>query len=253
MIAGPDSLYYFESDSAGYGLELVRVARSTPDGDLAGQTTYRRLGDGAECRGQALKCLWKWRLCHLNISTTTVMVSGPCGLELWIVRSTRCCTALFHTLPYDSWVTIGIEQAPNTALGEAEVQGVSSPGQNWLAAFSAGGGIDINDDVTGGAWFVTNDASNGIAGEDQAVLVAQFTTDGVVSGTLNFQLFLEWRCRCGHPTHGVFLLGGDGVEPALLCAVAPRKERRTTIPMRCMTTVQCASGPGCTYADCGQL
>ena len=99
---------------------------------------------------------------------------------------------LFNFMPsleYDSWVTIGIEQTPNTALGQAEVQAVSSPGQNWLAAFSSGGGIDI-DDATGGAWFVTNDATNGIAGENLDVLVAQLTTDGEINGVINFQLFL---------------------------------------------------------------
>ena len=42
-----------------------------------------------------------------------------------------------------------------------------------------------------GAWFVTLGSSNGIAGEDLRVLVGQFTTDGVISGFLNLQVFSQ--------------------------------------------------------------
>ena len=42
-----------------------------------------------------------------------------------------------------------------------------------------------------GAWFVTLGSSNGTAGEDLRVLVGQFTTDGVITGKLNLQVFSE--------------------------------------------------------------
>ena len=186
MIPGPDSLY-FESDSAGYGLELVRVAQHT-SGDLAGQTTYRLFIKGQSPADKLSSVFGNGDL-PLNINTSTSWYQDPVGSN-YGSSINPLLFGIIPSLPYDSWVTIGIEQVPNTALGEAEVQGVSSPGQNWLAAFSAGGGIDI-DDVTGGAWFVTNDATNGIAGDGLSMLVAQFTTDGVISGTLNFQLFLN--------------------------------------------------------------
>ena len=96
---------------------------------------------------------------------------------------------MIPSLQWDSWVTIGIDQVPNSALGQGEVQGVASPGQNWLAAFSAGGGIDIDDDGRR-------------LGHDQRAdqwhrrgrprhPIGQFTTDGVITGTVNFQLFLN--------------------------------------------------------------
>ena len=84
--------------------------------------------------------------------------------------------------------TIGIDQVLNSALGHGEVQG-GQPRPELARSFSAGG-IDI-DDATGGAWFVTNELTNGIAGDDLDILIGQLTTDGVITGTVNFQLFLN--------------------------------------------------------------
>ena len=47
----------------------------------------------------------------------------------------------------------------------------------------------VMDDATGGAWFVTQNYSNGVAGDDHRVLLAQVTTDGEISGTLLVQVF----------------------------------------------------------------
>jgi hypothetical protein len=68
------------------------------------------------------------------------------------------------------------------------VQSIVSPNQNWILGFQGGTSIDMNDE-TGGAWFVTNNLTNGQAAADNTMLIMQLTTDGVISGTLNFQLF----------------------------------------------------------------
>ena len=94
----------------------------------------------------------------------------------------------FPSLEYDSWVTIGIAQTPNAALGEAAVTPLEDSEAPWIAAFDPGGAepgssIVINS-AAGGAWFAPADATNGIAGDDLRVLVGQFTTDGDLSGQL---------------------------------------------------------------------
>ena len=49
----------------------------------------------------------------------------------------------------------------------------------------------INDE-TGGAWYVLNGNPNGLPdSENSRVLFAQLTTSGVVSGTVNVQIFEE--------------------------------------------------------------
>ena len=95
---------------------------------------------------------------------------------------------ILSTLRYDSWVTIGVDSAPVGADGEIPV-GVFPPETSfWVDEFEAGGNLVMDID---GAWFVTMGSSNGTAGEDLRVLVGQFTTDGVISGMLNLQVFPE--------------------------------------------------------------
>ena len=214
-------------------------------GDLAGQTTYRLFIKGQSPADKLSSVFGNGDL-PLNINTSTSWYQDPVGSN-YGSSINPLLFGIIPSLPYDSWVTIGIEQVPNTALGEAEVQGVSSPGQNWLAAFSAGGGIDI-DDVTGGAWFVTNDATNGIAGDGLSMLVAQFTTDGVISGTLNFQLFLNGDVDTDiRPTVS---FSSEGMESSLFSYCGCTQEGAENYdPNAVHDDGSCLSGPGCTYAN----
>ena len=45
------------------------------------------------------------------------------------------------------------------------------------------------DDAIGGSWFIFNGNTNGIAGDDYRVLLAQVTTDGDLSGLMYVQFF----------------------------------------------------------------
>ncbi len=102
--------------------------------------------------------------------------------------------AIFPSLEYDSWVTIGIDSAPQGS--EVGVQTVESGEQPWIQSFShnadiAGQDFTINDSY-GGAWFVTNGSANGLPDADnQRVLFMQLTTSGAISGTMNAQIFAE--------------------------------------------------------------
>ncbi len=87
-------------------------------------------------------------------------------------------------LAYDSWVTIGIEEAPNSGDGEVETSTIG----DWAAAFAAGEDLLISD-FFGGSWYTIFPNSAAVAGDDHRVLLGQFTTDGQMSGQLFVQVF----------------------------------------------------------------
>ena len=101
----------------------------------------------------------------------------------------------YPDLPYDSWVTVGLEQSFNASAGEAAVAIVQSGDNPWSTNFDPGFGADgasiAIDDAIGGAWYALNGDANGVAGDDLRVLVGQFTTDGELSGQLYCQIFIE--------------------------------------------------------------
>jgi hypothetical protein len=98
-------------------------------------------------------------------------------------------TGLFFiqpTLEYDSYVTIGLTETANLAGGEGAVTTAES--DPWIAPFESGADLVIGGGF-GGAWFVLNGGSNGVAGDDLRVLIGQFTTSGSLSGQVSFQVF----------------------------------------------------------------
>ena len=102
---------------------------------------------------------------------------------------------LFPELAYDSWVTIGLDGPADAAAGEAPAATLQSPNQLWAEAFDPGGGAPggdiVMDDPVGGAWYVLNGDANGLPDENGQVLLGQFTTDGVLSGNMQVQVFPE--------------------------------------------------------------
>ncbi len=159
-------------------------------GTLAGQTTYRLYavlpnetdflsavkGEGAE---------------PLNITTTTSFYQDPNGGA----DGTNINSLFFQFVPelqYDSWVTIG--HAPEDGTAQQNLTIANSPNQNWIAAFEAGGDI-VMDDIFGGLWSIFNDGnSQGLAGADKKVLIAQLTTDGTITAQLTAQYFPDYGC-----------------------------------------------------------
>ena len=102
---------------------------------------------------------------------------------------------VYPDLAYDSWVTIGLEGAPNAGAGEANVSTVQSNDNPWLTNFDPGagqpGGNIAIDDGIGGAWYALNGDANGVAGDDLKVLAGQFTTTGDLSGQMYIQVFIN--------------------------------------------------------------
>lgn len=91
---------------------------------------------------------------------------------------------------FDSWITI--DSSPEDPGPQPLTIGMSAA----LEAFQNGNDLILNDEF-GGSWFTTfpcgssncDYSQSGFAGDDNRVLIGQFTTDGVLSGTLNVLLF----------------------------------------------------------------
>ena len=90
-------------------------------------------------------------------------------------------------------MTIGVE---SNAIGatESAVQVVPAT-TAWADNFNAGGDIEMEGEF-GDGWFVTWDENagtftNGLAGDDNKVLIGQFTTNGILSGEIFVQMFPE--------------------------------------------------------------
>jgi len=101
--------------------------------------------------------------------------------------------AIWSTFPeneFDSFVTIGIDGPAETSQGEGQVSLLESTASPWIQEFESGQSISIGD-VVGGGWYALPSSTNGIAGADQRILIAQITTDGDFSGIVHAQLFLE--------------------------------------------------------------
>jgi len=121
------------------------------------------------------------------IETTTSFYQNENG---WVTPNANVepLFDIFEGLEYDSWITIGIDVAPVGSDLEMGAGTFPPSPDVWVVPFEEGGDLIMDAD---GAWYITLGSSNGIAGEDLQILVGQFTTDGTITGSLNFQIFTE--------------------------------------------------------------
>ena len=93
----------------------------------------------------------------------------------------------------DSYATIGLSgpAASSGIPGAADpslVEDVDLP--TTVSGYFSTGGTELNvNTLTGASWYVLNTAGNALPDADQRWLVAQITTTGSISGTLNYQIF----------------------------------------------------------------
>ena len=124
---------------------------------------------------------------------------------------------VYPDLAYDTWITIGIDGAPNAMMGEGNVSTVQATDNPWLTNFDPGGGMPGGDlaidDLIGGAWYALNGDSNGIAGDDLRVLIGQFTTTGEISGQVYCQVFINGDGSTEF--RDTFFFGGTEIEGCL--------------------------------------
>ena len=142
---------------------------------VTGYDTYRVYANFTDPADQ-LTAVYGQDVTPLTISTTGTFYQDPNGGPL----STDVNPAAFGAFPdleYDSWVALGADVGPSS---------LSSLGVDYVS-FEAGGTLSIADPI-GGAWFVLPDAEPAAFPDGSGrVLIAQLTTDGFVSLTLNVQ------------------------------------------------------------------
>ena len=152
--------------------------------DLTGHTTYRI-----------------YALCE-NVDDFVSSVSGDSEFPTRIQSTTSFFqsdfggltgsdqnAALFGFFPsaaFDSYITIGLTES--AGAGEGNINTIDNPNNPWGELFEDGGDLTIDDEI-GGSWFIFNGNTNGIAGDDFRVLLAQVTTDGDLSGSMYVQFF----------------------------------------------------------------
>ncbi|MAI22913.1 MAG: hypothetical protein CL828_02555, partial [Crocinitomicaceae bacterium] len=117
----------------------------------------------------------------LSVLTTTTFFQEPVASVDYGPDVNASLLPFFPDLVYDSWFTIGSED--NTGTGGLSAVGMES----YLSGFNTSNGFTV-DTFTGASWFVIPGTSaDAIAGDDNRVLVAQLTTDGIVTVVLNAQ------------------------------------------------------------------
>ncbi|MEO0404035.1 MAG: hypothetical protein AAF193_04120, partial [Bacteroidota bacterium] len=157
--------------------------------ELAGLTTYRIYAvlDGAN---DFLSAVYGLPDEPLEVSTTTTFYQNSFGG----LRGEQLNPAVYQfepALEYDSFIAIGRADQDDPGVS---ITGQEAPTEPWIGPFETdGGSFTIGPPVFGGAWFLTfsAEAVNALPDGDGRILVAQLTTDGVVTGLLNFQVFLD--------------------------------------------------------------
>ena len=155
------------------GMEYETVA------ETANGTTYRVYATFDNPTDE-LVAVYALETAPMVVGVSTSFYQDPVGAVLAQTINPAFFGA-FPSLQYDSWFTIGSADSNGTS----DVQQVGM--DTYFAAFEAGGGFMI-DTFIGGSWFLLpNQSADAEAGADGRVLIGQFTTDGVVNLTMNFQ------------------------------------------------------------------
>ncbi|MFZ8835487.1 MAG: T9SS type A sorting domain-containing protein [Flavobacteriales bacterium] len=167
-----------------FGLQIDTIAVHE-EGSLAGMVTYRMYVTTLN-ESDFVSSIYGNDVHPLSLMSADGWYQNDAGSHL-AQNIDPSFYAVFPELEFDSWVTIGLEGPP--VAGENLVNTVGIGGAaGWINQFESGNDI-ILDDAVGGSWFILNGGSNGIAGDDFKVLVAQVTTSGSISGQLNVQVF----------------------------------------------------------------
>ncbi|MDA8605678.1 hypothetical protein N9L13_01455, partial [Flavobacteriales bacterium] len=174
---------------SGYTLQIEEHAVN----GIPGMTTYR-FYIGMESSADFLSAMYGSLQNPLSLNTSDGFYNDEFASGGTADGLNAALFGLFPTLAFDSWVTIGVESA--AVAPEVTTSTVESSFQPWVGAFVANSDMDgdnfVIDDWTGGAWFLTNGAPNGLPdAENQRVLIMQLTTAGSFDGTLNAQIFSE--------------------------------------------------------------
>ena len=179
----------------GVSIESVLTHDASIDPSLDGYTTYRLYADVTSSTDFVSAVFG-------DASTPLVLgctgnIYQSIGVNFnYAIEVNPLFFATFPTGQYDSWFTIGAEDAN----GGVNVQNTADTMEPALALFNAGEGFTINDPI-GASWFnvfpctsqqtIEECAATSLAfgGDDNRVLIGQITATGEVYGIFNLQVF----------------------------------------------------------------
>jgi len=246
LIAGLSSVW---SQGATFLIEEHMVHNGI-DGvaELAGQTTYRfylQLSHPEDF----VSAIYGGEDAPMTLELDAPMFNSPFATGPTAGGVLPIVAAYFPEVAYDSWVTIGLESAPEES-GEADVSALQSPEQPFLQNFIAGSPTDgegfvVNNEL-GGAWYLLTGTTNGFAGDDLKVLVMQVTTSGTPTGTLNAQIIPADETASAIQVQQ----GYEGTD--VWDILPPAAYPGCTDPEACNFDPDASEDDGsCTYAPCG--
>ena len=179
----------------GISIESIEVHDGSVDASLDGYTTYRVYAD-LSSELDFVSAVFGDAADPLMLGCTGMIYqSGGVNFNY----ATEVNPLFFATFPaaeYDSWFTIGVEDAN----GGVNVQNTADTMAPALTAFNTGSGFVINDPI-GASWFnvfpcgsapdlaACADGVASFGGSDNRVLLAQITATGDVYGLFNLQVF----------------------------------------------------------------
>ena len=184
-----DACNFTAFDNSGYCIivePMVVHSGMVGDDNLEGHVTYRIY---ARCENPTdfVSSVSGDAIFPTRIQSTQPFFQSPFG-GLLGSDQTPSLFGFFPSSEFDSYVTIGLSES--AGAGEGAINAIESGGNAWGANFEAGSDLLIDDSV-GGGWFIFNGQTNGVAGDDNKVLLAQVTTAGALSGSLYVQFFIE--------------------------------------------------------------
>ena len=178
----------------GYWLQVESVMEHI-GGPLDGHTTYRIYLNMLEETDYLSSCSGDSDNPLILSSSTGTWYNSPVNSSWSAQGINPVFFEFFPELVFDSYLTIGAEdvstpasQQPSAVIGDIDIfqSFIGDPGTNVLL-----------DDAVGSAWYTpfpgieAAESHVGFAGEDLRVLVAQITTQGILSGQIQIQVFRE--------------------------------------------------------------
>ena len=224
--------YYLEIDTVNHNIGTLLTT------DLEGFSTYRVYVVTEASSDQVSAVYGNIDEPSELISSGDIFQSSPLG-EVTANGILPSTWDVFPHNQFDSFITIGIDEAASAANGEGDINIIESTSNPWTENFepesgAMGSGI-VMQDITGGSWFVLPNFNNGVAGDDLRVLIAQITTNGTLTGNLHVQIFL----------------GGDNINSTVYLNL-PLPTSGCLDPEACNYDPEASSPSGtCTYAEDG--
>jgi hypothetical protein len=156
-----------------------------------------------ESSGDILDAVYGEKTTPLKVTTTTKFYQHERGGAL-STEIQKYDKTVVPELSYDSWVTIGLEDNYMNALSGFIMD---------FGEFDTQGGELATDN---GAWFVTPDKRQSLAGPSKRILLMQLTSDGEINGIIN----LHGRTKAIYDDEKVQIGGGIEIKAEGLVFVA---------------------------------